>query len=82
MTQPAGDWDVALNWIDGEWTDSGIHAESTDPATGQRISTYARATRDDVERAIQVAKRAFEETAWRRRRGFCGPRAAGCGPRH
>jgi betaine-aldehyde dehydrogenase len=65
MTQKVGDWDVAKNWIDGEWTDSGIHAESTDPATGERIGTYASATRADVERAIQAAKRAFEMTPWR-----------------
>jgi betaine-aldehyde dehydrogenase len=65
MTQITGDWDVAKNWIDGEWTDSAVHADSVDPATGELIGTYASATRADVERAIQAAKRAFETTAWR-----------------
>src|ERR1700752_1368015 len=65
MTQGVGDWDVAENWIDGEWTGSPIHADSIDPATGDLIGTYASATRADVERAIQAAKRAFETTPWR-----------------
>lgn len=65
MTHITGDWAVAKNWIDGEWADSAVHADSVDPATGERIGTYASATRADVERAIQVAKRAFETTAWR-----------------
>jgi betaine-aldehyde dehydrogenase len=65
MTQMTGDWDVAENWIDGEWTNSPVHADSIDPATGERIGTYASATRADVERAIQAAKRAFETTTWR-----------------
>ncbi|SHK02425.1 Acyl-CoA reductase [Pseudonocardia thermophila] len=56
---------VALNWIDGAWTDSEVHDDSFDPATGERIGTYAKATRADVERAIQVARRAFRETDWR-----------------
>jgi betaine-aldehyde dehydrogenase len=63
MTQ-SSNWDVALNWIDGVWTDSEIRAESTDPATGERIGTYACASRADVERAVSVAKQAFETTAW------------------
>jgi betaine-aldehyde dehydrogenase len=65
MMRTIGDWDVALNWIDGEWTDSEIHADSIDPATGNMIGSYASATRADVMRAIAAAKRAFEETAWR-----------------
>lgn len=65
MMQATGDWDVALNWIDGAWTDSGVHGESIDPATGARIGSYASATRADVERAIVVAKRAFDTTQWR-----------------
>jgi len=65
MTRSVGDWDVAENWIDGEWTGSPVHADSIDPATGDLIGTYASATRADVERAIQAAKRAYETTAWR-----------------
>lgn len=65
MTKTIASWDVALNWINGEWVDSEIHAESIDPATSEIIGTYASATRGDVERAIQGAKRAFETSAWR-----------------
>lgn len=65
MTRKSGDRDVAQNWIDGAWVDSEIHADSFDPATTELIGTYASATRGDIERAIQSAKRAFETTTWR-----------------
>lgn len=56
---------VALNWIGGRWTDSDTHKESVDPATGERIGTFAAATRADVERAIEAAGEAFRTTPWR-----------------
>jgi betaine-aldehyde dehydrogenase len=56
---------TALNWIDGGWADSPDHDESVDPATGAPIGAFARATREDVERAIAAAKHAFRTTAWR-----------------
>ncbi|MCK1822951.1 aldehyde dehydrogenase family protein [Streptomyces sp. XM83C] len=55
----------ALNWIDGAWTDSPVHDDSYDPATGTHIGTYAKATRDQVEQAIAAADRAFRNTSWR-----------------
>jgi len=32
---------VARHWIDGKWRDSAQHHESFDPATGEKIGTYA-----------------------------------------
>lgn len=55
----------AQNWIDGAWTDSPHHDDSYDPATGTHIGTYAKATRDQVEQAIDAAHRAFRTTTWR-----------------
>jgi betaine-aldehyde dehydrogenase len=65
MSNTNGTTEVALNWIDGSWTDSPHHDESVNPATGEVIGTFARATRADVERAIEAARRAFRTTTWR-----------------
>lgn len=56
---------VAKNWIDGDWADSADHRESFDPATGRKIGTYAYGSREDVERAIAGAVRAFRTTPWK-----------------
>ena len=55
----------AQNWIGGEWVDSETHLDSFDPATGEKIGTYAEASERDAVRAIQAARRAFLESAWR-----------------
>jgi betaine-aldehyde dehydrogenase len=57
---------TALNWIDGEWIDSGHHRESIDPATYQIIGTYADGGVAEADMAIAAARRAFETTQWRR----------------
>ena len=57
--------DHARHWIGGEWTDSQGRGESFDPATGERIGTYADAGAAEAERAIAVALKAFRESAWR-----------------
>jgi betaine-aldehyde dehydrogenase len=49
----------ALNWIDGNWVDSSIHAKSINPATYDEIGTWADASVDDAKRSIAAAKRAF-----------------------
>ncbi|WP_420995717.1 NAD-dependent succinate-semialdehyde dehydrogenase [Cupriavidus sp. 30B13] len=51
--------------IDGAWVDgsSGERLDVTDPGTGLRIGTVAKATRDDLDRALQAALRGFR--AWR-----------------
>lgn len=56
---------VYQNHIDGRWVDaaSGETFESTNPATGEVLGQVARSGREDVDRAVQAARRAFER--WR-----------------
>ncbi len=53
------------NFIDGEWVDaaSGETFDSTSPATGELIGTFPRSGPEDVDRAVEAARRAYEE--WR-----------------
>jgi 1-pyrroline dehydrogenase len=51
------------NFIGGEWTESstGETMEVLNPATGEVIAEVPRSTADDVERAVEAAKRAWVE---------------------
>ena len=53
-------------FINGEFTDasSGKTLEIINPATGGVIGQLADAGKDDVERAVMAAQRAFEEGKW------------------
>ena len=51
----AGEYGTAKNWIDGEWVDSAKHTDSFNPATGQRIGSYADASHADVNAARNIA---------------------------
>ena len=53
------------NYIDGEWVDaaSGETFESTSPANGDTIGVFPKSGPDDVDRAVDVAKAAYED--WR-----------------
>jgi aldehyde dehydrogenase (NAD+) len=53
------------NYIGGEWVDaaSGETFESTNPATGETIGAFPKSTVDDVDRAVEAAKAAYER--WR-----------------
>jgi acyl-CoA reductase-like NAD-dependent aldehyde dehydrogenase len=53
------------NYIGGEWVDSasGETFESVSPATGDTIGVFPRSTAEDVDRAVEAAKAAFQE--WR-----------------
>jgi alpha-ketoglutaric semialdehyde dehydrogenase len=53
------------NFIGGEWVDaaSGETFESTNPASGEPIGAFPRSSAEDVDRAVAVAKEAYEE--WR-----------------
>jgi len=64
---------VAMHWIDGEWVDSEEHRDSVNPATGETIGSYAMGTPEEAHRAIDAAKRAFNETAWRTDRALRSP---------
>jgi aldehyde dehydrogenase (NAD+) len=53
------------NYIGGEWVDaaSGETFESASPADGETIGVFPKSGADDVDRAVEAAKAAFEE--WR-----------------
>ena len=53
------------NYIGGEWCDSasGEMFDSVNPASGDTIGTFPRSSAEDVDRAVEAAKVAFE--AWR-----------------
>ena len=53
------------NWIDGEWVDStGTEVETVyNPATGEPIAYVPLSTKQDVETAVAVGKRAFKSWA-------------------
>lgn len=59
---------VARHWIDGEWRDSAQHHDSFDPATGEKIGTYAVGGADEAKEAVAAALRTFRETAWKTNR--------------
>lgn len=57
--------------IDGQWVESaeGGRLEVLNPATAERICDVAEGRIEDIDRAVQAAKRAFEEGPWRRMSG-------------
>src|SRR5271156_3450800 len=59
---------TALNWINGEWVNANKTTDSFDPATGERIGTYADASREDAAAAITAAVRAFRDSDWKENR--------------
>jgi aldehyde dehydrogenase (NAD+) len=57
--------------IGGDLTDaaSGETFESIDPSTGQAFATVAKAGKEDVQRAAEAARKAFDEGPWPRMKG-------------
>src|SRR5881398_1523430 len=53
------------NYIGGEWVDaaSGETFESANPATGDLIGVFPKSSEEDVDRAVEAAKEAYE--SWR-----------------
>lgn len=53
-------------WIDGKWEDTqgGKMMEIENSATGEKIASVVDASRADVDRAVQAAKRAFYDGRW------------------
>jgi acyl-CoA reductase-like NAD-dependent aldehyde dehydrogenase len=53
------------NYIAGEWVDAagGQTFESTSPANGEAIGTFPKSSAEDVDRAVEAAKSAYED--WR-----------------
>ena len=56
--------------IDGEWvaSASGQTFDAIDPATESVICQLAAGDKEDVDRAVKAARRAFEDSAWSRTR--------------
>src|SRR5699024_6470112 len=54
------------NYINGEWTTSTNKDlnKVINPATQEVIATAPRATKEETERAIQIAKETFESGVW------------------
>ena len=55
----------ACSWINGEWVDSGKHLDSIDPARGTVIGSYADAGAAQARLAVDAARNAFLNGAWR-----------------
>lgn len=53
--------------INGQWVDSASNKKFScyDPATGEKIADIASGDQEDIQRAVQAAKNAFENSAWR-----------------
>lgn len=53
-------------FIDGEWVEpqSGETFSTFAPSTGEQIASVAKAGREDAARAVQVARKAFDEGPW------------------
>lgn len=54
--------------ICGEWVDGAKHFDTTNPATGEVLTQVAEASVQDVDRAVQAARQAFEDRSgsWRK----------------
>ncbi|HYM49589.1 MAG TPA: aldehyde dehydrogenase family protein [Candidatus Limnocylindrales bacterium] len=52
--------------IDGTWRNADREAtfDVIEPATGERMASVAKASPQDVDRAVQAARRAFEDGRW------------------
>src|SRR2546427_11276074 len=52
--------------IGGQWVDGSKKFATVNPATGEALTEIAEASREDVDRAVQAARRAFEDRggAW------------------
>jgi aldehyde dehydrogenase (NAD+) len=54
--------------INNEWHDGTKHFDTVNPATGEVLTQIIEASADDVDRAVQSARRAFEDRSgpWRK----------------
>jgi len=54
-----------MNYIDGKWVPSstGETFKSINPANGEVVAVLAKSSREDVDKAVQAARRAFDK--WR-----------------
>ncbi len=68
VRKPSADVRQTKMLIDGEWVDSvsGRTFETINPATGEVITRVAEGGKDDIERAVAAARRAFESGPWKK----------------
>ncbi len=54
--------------INNEWLDASKHFNTINPATGEVLTHIAEASAEDVDRAVQAARRAFDDRSgpWRK----------------
>src|SRR5207253_10827026 len=54
--------------IDGKWVEaaSGKKFETVNPATGQVLARVAEGDKEDIDRAVRAARRAFDDGKWAR----------------
>ncbi len=54
--------------INGQWTDSTQKFDTINPASGEVLTQIAEASADDIDRAVQAARAAFEDRSgsWRK----------------
>jgi len=59
--------ETTLMYVDGKWCEASDGATRTlvDPATGAAIARVAEGTREDAQRAILAARKAFDDGPWR-----------------
>jgi acyl-CoA reductase-like NAD-dependent aldehyde dehydrogenase len=58
--------DALQNYVDGTWADAidGRRFDVHDPATGEVVATAPDSQPEDAERAIDAARRAFDDGGW------------------
>ena len=72
QTAPAADGKPPLpqfrHFVDGQFVDSlnGATFDDMNPATDELLATVARGEAQDIDRAVQAAKKSFEEGPWAR----------------
>ena len=56
-------------WIDGQWQEaaSGARFATVNPANGAVLAEVARGDAADIDRAVQAARRAFDDGRWSRK---------------
>ncbi len=55
-------------FIENKWVDAegGATFDSVNPATGEKVAVLAKASAGDVDKAVKVAKKAFDSGVWSR----------------
>ena len=81
MTNPVSAGEVRM-LIDGELVEatSGKRFDNINPATEEVLGEVADASAEDMRRAIDAARRAFDETDWSTNHAFRNAASSSCRP--